>query len=64
MAIIIAIQFYLIKFTVNLKELIKTTEKPQKKELTKEQKDKQQKLRKHFENLMGYGYEDALKKKE
>ena len=32
-------------------------------ELTEEQKKKQEKLRESFENLMGYGYEDALKSK-
>lgn len=32
-------------------------------ELTEEQKKKQEELRKSFENLMGYGYEDALKSK-
>ena len=32
-------------------------------ELTEEEKKKQKELRKNFENLMGYGYEDALKSK-
>jgi len=41
----------------------KTEEKPKKVELTDEQKKKQEKLRESFENLMGYGYEDALKSK-
>ena len=38
-----------------------TKEKPK---LTKEEKKRQEELRKNFENLMNYGYEDALKKKE
>lgn len=42
----------------------KPIEKVEKPKLTKEQKKKQEELRKNFENLMGYGYEDALKKKE
>lgn len=41
----------------------KIIEKPKKVELTEEQKKKQEKLRESFENLMGYGYEDALKSK-
>lgn len=36
-------------------------EKPK---LNEEEKKRQEELRKHFENLMNYGYEDALKKKE
>ena len=37
--------------------------KPEKKveKLTKEQKKKQEELRKNFENLMGYGYDEALR---
>ena len=38
-------------------------EKPKKAELTDEQKKKQEKLREHFENLMGFDYEKALKSK-
>ena len=40
-----------------------TVEKPKKAELTEEQKQKQEKLREHFENLMGFDYEKALKSK-
>ena len=40
-----------------------TVEKPKKAELTDEQKKKQEKLREHFENLMGFDYEKALKSK-
>lgn len=32
--------------------------------LNDKEKKKQEELRKNFENLMGYGYDDALKKKE
>lgn len=39
--------------------------KPEKKEkkpkLNKEQQKKQEELRKHFENLMGYDYDEALR---
>lgn len=38
-----------------------TEEKPKKAELSEEQKKKQEKMRESFENLMGYGYEEALK---
>jgi flagellar biogenesis protein FliO len=41
----------------------KTEETPKKTELTEEQKKKQEKMRESFENLMGYGYEEALKSK-
>ena len=65
MAFIIIFQFYLLKTVKNTKNIEKmqenTVEKPKKAELTEEQKQKQEKLRKHFENLMGYGYEEALK---
>lgn len=36
----------------------KKVEKPK---LSKEQKKKQEELRKHFENLMGYDYDEALR---
>ena len=42
-------------------ETIKSEEKPNKVELSEEQKEKQEKLRKNFENLMGFDYEKALK---
>ncbi len=32
--------------------------------LNDKEKKKQEELRKNFENLMGYGYDDALRKKE
>ena len=38
-------------------------EEPEKKvEVKSEEQKKQEELRKNFENLMGYGYEEALKK--
>lgn len=67
MAFIIIFQFYLLKTVKNTKKLEKmqenTVEKPKKAELTEEQKQKQEKLREHFENLMGFDYEKALKSK-
>lgn len=45
------------------KAMENTVEKPKKAELTEEQKQKQEKLREHFENLMGFDYEKALKSK-
>lgn len=67
MAFIIIFQFYLLKTVKNTKNLEKmqenTVEKPKKAELTEEQKKKQEKLREHFENLMGFDYEKALKSK-
>lgn len=67
MAFIIIFQFYLLKIIENTKKLEKmqenTVEKPIKAELTEEQKRKQEKLREHFENLMGFDYEKALKSK-
>ena len=45
------------------KSMENTVEKPQKVELTDEEKKKQEKLRKNFENLMGFDYEKALKSK-
>lgn len=65
MAGIIGFQFYLLK---SIKEVKKDTpnivEKPKQAKLTKEQKEKQGQLKKAFENLMGYDYNEALKKKE
>lgn len=67
MAFITISQFYLLKIVKNTKKLEKTqentVEKPKKAELTEEQKQKQEKLREHFENLMGFDYEKALKSK-
>jgi hypothetical protein len=45
------------------KSMENTVEKHQKVELTDEEKKKQEKLRKNFENLMGFDYEKALKSK-
>ena len=57
----------MLKIVKNTKKLEKTQEntieKPKKAELTEEQKKKQEKLREHFENLMGFDYEKALKSK-
>ena len=67
MAFIIIFQFYLLKTVENTKKMEKTqentVEKPKKAELTEEQKQKQEKLREHFENLMSFDYEKALKSK-
>lgn len=62
----LAFQIYLISLMKDkpLKYSPKTEEKPHEDKLNEEQKKKQEELRKNFENLMGYGYEDALKKKE
>lgn len=60
--IILGLQVYIIykisKKNVTVHKVI------EKKELTEEEKVKQKRMREHFENLMGYGYEQALKKKE
>lgn len=45
-----------------LKEALALKEKPKQEELSPEQKEKMEKAKKHFENLMGYDYETALKK--
>ena len=39
----------------------KCEEKPKKVEISKEDKKKQEKIRKNFENLMNYDYDEALK---
>ncbi len=58
---------FLLENVKNTKKMEKTqentVEKPKKAELTEEQKQKQEKLREHFENLMGFDYEKALKSK-
>ena len=62
---IIGFQFYLLKsIKETKKETPKVVEKPKKEKLTKEQKERQEQLKKAFENLMGYDYNEALKKKE
>lgn len=43
---------------------IKQAKKPEKPQLTDKERKKQEELRKHFESLMGYEYDDALRKKE
>ena len=45
-----------------LKEALAQKEKPKQAEISPEQKEKMEKAKKHFENLMGYDYEIALKK--
>ncbi len=58
--IILGLQVYIIykisKKNVTVHKVI------EKKELTEEEKAKQKKMREHFENLMDYDYEKALKK--
>lgn len=58
LTIIIIFEFGILKI---LREMPNKT--PQKVKLTDEQKKKQEKLREHFENLMGFDYEKALKSK-
>lgn len=56
----------LIEENRKLKDLLKTKEvsKTEKQEMTEEQKQEFEKAKKAFKNLMDYGYEDALRKKE
>ncbi len=70
---IILILIAIIIFEVYLVKLLKDTplrydakieEKPHKEQLTNEQKKRQEELRKAFDNLMNYDYNEALKKKE
>ena len=63
---VVGFQFYLLKSIKEkpVKEEPKVKEKPKVAKLTKEQKERQEELRKSFENLMGYDYNEALKKKE
>lgn len=56
---VIGFQFYMFKLITNKEETPKEVKK-----LTKEQRKKQEELRKSFENLMNYDYSQALKKKE
>lgn len=60
----IALQIYLIKTIEGEKVKIPTVEKPHEEKLTDEQKKKQEELRKNFENLMGFDYEQALKRSD
>lgn len=66
MIVIIAFQFALLKSIKKEppKEEPIVKEKPKTAKITKEQKEKQEELRKSFENLMNYDYNEALKKKE
>ena len=61
MVSIIIFQFYLLKSIKNTKNIEKNEHKAEKVELTEEQRKKQEKMREHFENLMGFDYEKALK---
>ncbi len=63
MCCVIFFQFYVVKSMEDIKERIeaKTVEKPHEVKLTDEQRKKQEELRKNFENLMGYGYDQALR---
>lgn len=38
-------------------------EEPKSRKLSKEDQEKMEKTKKAFDNLMGYGYEDAIKRK-
>lgn len=53
--------FFICAIKVNQEVEEPTVEKPNKAELSEEQKEKQEKLRKNFENLMNYDYNEALK---
>lgn len=66
MVCVIGSQYYLLKSLKAKpeKEEPKVVEKPKPAKLTKEQKERQEQLRKSFENLMKYDYNDALNKKE
>lgn len=70
--IVIVIGLYILEFIekkklqkkiddLNEKNLKKEAPKPQ---LTEEEKEKQEKLRESFNNMMEYGYETALKGKK
>lgn len=65
MVFIIIFQFYLLKSIKNTKNIEKNEhnikQNNKKVELTEEQRKKQEKMREHFENLMGFDYEKALK---
>lgn len=50
-----------VKEEINARDCI--VEQPKKVETSKEDKEKIEKTKKAFENLMGYGYEDAIKRK-
>lgn len=45
-----------------VEEVAKTYEKPKENKLTREELEKQEEIKKHFDNLMKYDYETALRK--
>lgn len=59
--ILICTTAYLIKMNVELTHKLKNTPKKEKKELTKAQKDKIEKINESFEQLMSYDYKIALR---
>ena len=63
--IVIVIGLYILDF-FEKRKLQRKIDEFNKKEpkLTKEEKEKQEKLRESFNNMMEYGYEDALKGKK
>ncbi len=63
--IVIVIGLYILEF-IEKRKLQRKIDEFNKKEpkLTQEQKEKQEKLRESFNNMMEYGYEDALKGKK
>ena len=63
--IVIVIGLYILDF-FEKRKLQRKIDEFNKKEpkLTQEQKEKQEKLRESFNNMMEYGYEDALKGKK
>lgn len=63
--IVIVIGLYILEF-IEKRKLQRKIDEFNKKEpkLTKEEKEKQEKLRESFNNMMEYGYEDALKGKK
>ena len=63
--IVIVIGLYILEF-IEKRKLQRKIDEFNKKEpkLTKEEKEKQEKLRESFNNMMEYGYETALKGKK
>lgn len=59
--ILIMFNLIFIYCCLKLQKKIEVLEKPDKPTLTEEQKQKQEKIKKSFDNMMGYGYEQALK---
>jgi hypothetical protein len=54
--------YFNMKKTTKIPEI--EPEKEEKPKLSREERKKREELRKHFENLMSYDYEQALKSKE